>query len=67
MKKKQIEMVNYQKGTVSTNINEIIDIINRADDVFILQQVVYDDKSQSISIQAHFKPFNNDTNTETIK
>jgi uncharacterized membrane protein len=65
MKKKQVEMVNYQKGTEATNLDEVINIINKSDDVFILQQVVYDDKSQSVTIQVHFKPFKNDTDTDT--
>ena len=55
MKKKEIQRIGYEKGTETTDNNEIINLINRCDNIFVLQQVVYDDKSQSITIQIHFQ------------
>jgi hypothetical protein len=54
-KKKQKLVLNYKKNT-SVDMQEVRDIINSTEEVYLLQQAKYDDGSESISIQVHFTP-----------
>lgn len=54
--KKIISIVNYKKGTESNNHIEIKSLIEKATNIFIKNQKIYQDKTQSITIEVHFIP-----------
>ena len=60
-KKKMKESVTYKKGTELTDNKQLKDIVDRAQTVFAKQQTVYDDGSQSLTVEIHFKPKDKDT------
>jgi len=56
-KKKLIQSATYKKGTEISDINELKEIIEAREVVYCKSQTVYDDGSQSITVEIHFKPF----------
>ena len=55
-KKKLVQSATYKKGTELTDIKELKDIIKASNVVYCKQQTVYDDNSQSITVEIHFNP-----------
>jgi prephenate dehydrogenase len=57
-KKKMISSsANYLKGTCISNKQELIDVIqNSKEHIELLNQTIYDDDSQSMTIKIHFIP-----------
>lgn len=55
-RKKMRESVTYKKGTELTDNGQLKDIVDRSQ-----QQTVYDDGSQSLTVEIHFKPKDKDT------
>jgi len=54
-KKKQRLVYNYKKeNSEIANKQEIIDLINKSTEMYLIQEAFYDDKTQSFTIQVHF-------------
>lgn len=60
-KKRMRESVSYKKGTELTDNGLLKDIVDRSLVVYAKQQTVYDDGSQSLTVEIHFKPKDKDT------
>jgi len=46
---------NYKKENAEiANKQEIIDLINKSTEMYLIQEAFYDDKTQSFTIQVHF-------------
>lgn len=54
--KKIIKKADYKKGTIATDKNEIIKVIEASSEIEIKAQTIYDDDSQSISLVVHYLP-----------
>lgn len=57
-KKKLVSSATYKKGTEITDIESLEGIIKNREVVYCKNQTIYDDGSQSITVEIHFKPFN---------
>jgi hypothetical protein len=55
-KKKLIKSATYKKGTEISDINELKGIIEAREVVYCKNQTIYDDGSQSITVEIHFNP-----------
>ena len=55
-KKKMTDKVGYKKWTECTSKEEVKSIIDSSNAVYMIDQSVYNDQSQSMTIQIHFKP-----------
>jgi hypothetical protein len=53
-KKKLIQKATYKKGTESTDHNEVAKLVKRATVIYIKDQTIYDDNSESITFEVHF-------------
>jgi len=54
--KKLVNRVTYLKGTEITQHNEMLDLLKRAKVIYAKDQTIYDDGTQSITVQIHFNP-----------
>lgn len=59
-KKKLVQSSTYKKGTELTDIEELVGILKFSSVVYCKNQTIYDDNSQSITVEIHF-------NTEKAK
>jgi hypothetical protein len=55
-KKKIVQSGTYQKGTELTDIEELKSIIEANEVVYCKNQTIYDDNTQSITVEIHFNP-----------
>lgn len=56
IKKKLVQKMTYLKGTEITAINEIRELLKRANVIYAKDQTIYDDDTQSLTVEIHFKP-----------
>ncbi len=56
VKKKLIKSATYKKGTEISDINDLKEIIEAREIVYCKNQTIYDDGSQSITVEIHFNP-----------
>lgn len=56
MAKKMTESVTYNKGTEITDKTQMCTILDRSIVTYVKQQKMYDDGTQSVTIEIHFKP-----------
>jgi hypothetical protein len=61
-KKKLIRSATYKKGTEVTDIEELKSIIEAREIVYCKNQTIYDDNTQSITVEIHFNPLKVNTN-----
>ncbi len=54
--KKLVQKATYEKGTEMTNPQELVDLVKRSTNIFVKDQTIYDDDSQSVTVEIHFKP-----------
>lgn len=53
-KKKLIQKAKYNKGTEITNLNVVNEFLKRTTTVYIKDQTIWDDDTESITLEIHF-------------
>lgn len=54
-KKRILNKATYKKGTTLSDLSEIRKVLEKSSVVYIKDQTIYDDESESITIEIHFK------------
>ena len=54
--KKFTSAISYKKGVEITDKRQLLDVFARSEAIYAKEQKVYDDGSQSLTIEIHFQP-----------
>lgn len=58
-KRKEQAAASYKKGTsfdTPESLIEIREILNRSNEIYLIEQASYDDQTESVTIKIHFTP-----------
>ena len=54
-KKKLVQKATYEKGTEISNLDDLRELLKRTTTVYLKDQTIWDDDSESITVEIHFK------------
>ena len=53
-KKRLVQKATYEKGTEITDLNELRELLKRTTTVYLKDQTLWDDDTESITVEIHF-------------